>query len=303
MSSSPAETRAVRPATVDDAERVVDLIVAADIAAQGWSDQTPDELRDWWRRNDPAGNSWLLEEDGRVIVFGDYFEHDDRAELDGYVHPDRKGEGLGSWLVALAEERAGAAGKRRLQTWCLGSDDDARRLFEGRGFVPVRRFYRMTIELDAPPPPAEWPDGLRVDTFRDEDARAFHAAIGESFADEWNFVADSFEQWRERRLESPTFDPTLWFVVRDGEEIAAVLRGERRGDMGWVGMVGVRARWRKRGLGLALLRHAFADWHRRGVTTVGLGVDAQNPTGATRLYERAGMRVVFEAIAFEQALA
>src|SRR5690349_12079698 len=142
MSSSPAETLAVRPATVEDAARVVELIVATDTAVEGWSDQTPDELLDWWRRNDPAANTWLVE-DGDVIVYGDYFEHADRAELDGYVHPDRKGEGLGSWLVAQAEERARAAGKRRLQTWCLGSDDDARQLFEGRGFVPVRRFYRM----------------------------------------------------------------------------------------------------------------------------------------------------------------
>jgi mycothiol synthase len=41
---------------------------------------------------------------------------------------------------------------------------------------------------------------------------------------------------------------------------------------------------------------------RRGVRSVGLGVDAQNPTGATRLYERAGMHVVFEAIVYEKEL-
>ena len=34
------------------------------------------------------------------------------------------------------------------------------------------------------------------------------------------------------------------------------------------------------------------EFFRRGERTVALGVDAQNPTGATRLYERVGMRVV-----------
>jgi mycothiol synthase len=302
MSSSLPETLVVRPASVDDASAVAELIVATDVAVQGWSDQTPDELRDWWRRNDPADSSWLIE-DGGVIAYGDYFDHADRAELDGYVHPARKGEGLGSWLAARAEERARAAGKRRLQTWCLGADADARRLFERHDFREVRRYYRMRIELDREPPPAEWPEGLRVATLREEDARAFYDAIGEAFAEEWNFVRDPFERWQELRLEAPNFDPTLWFLVWDGPQVAAAMRGERRGDTGWVGTIGVRRPWRKRGIGLALLRHAFGDWYRRGVTAVGLGVDAENPTGATRLYERAGMHVAYEAVAFEKALA
>ena len=105
------------------------------------------------------------------------------------------------------------------------------------------------------------------------------------------------------RLGAPDFDPTLWFLVWDGPDLAAVLRGERRGDIGWVGAIGVRERWRMQGLGLALLRHAFADWYSRGVRRVGLGVDAENPTGATRLYERAGMHIAYEAVAFEKELA
>jgi GNAT superfamily N-acetyltransferase len=301
MSSSLPDTLTVRAATPDDADAVNDLMVAADVAVQGWSDGTPEELLSWWRRNDPAENSWLVS-DGGVVAYGDYFEHGDRAELDGYVRPDRKGEGLGSWLIDRAEERARAAGKRRLQTFCLAGDADTVLLFEEHGFAEVRRYYRMLIELGAPPAESEWPAGMRVATFRKDDARAFYDALGESFADEWNFVQDPYEKWCELRLADPDFDPTLWFLVWDGDEVAAVLRGERRGEQGWVGALGVRARWRKRGLGLALLRHAFADWFGRGVTSVALGVDAQNPTGATRLYERAGMDVAYEAIAFQKEL-
>ena len=127
--------------------------------------------------------------------------------------------------------------------------------------------------------------------------------MDEAFAEEWNFVSTPFEQWVANRIEVPDFDPTLWFIVREGDEIAAVLRGEPElGGAGWVGALGVRPPWRKRGLGLALLHHAFGEFYRRGQPRVGLGVDAQNPTGATRLYERAGMHVAYEAVAFEKEL-
>lgn len=61
--------------------------------------------------------------------------------------------------------------------------------------------------------------------------------------------------------------------------------------MGWIFGLGVRRPWRRRGLGLALLRHCLGALYDRGKRRVGLGVDAQSPTGATRLYEKAGMSV------------
>ena len=72
--------------------------------------------------------------------------------------------------------------------------------------------------------------------------------------------------------------------------------------MGWIASVGVRQPWRRQGLGLALIHHAFGEFWRRGERKVGLGVDAENPTGATRLYERAGMHVAFDAVVYEKRL-
>jgi GNAT superfamily N-acetyltransferase len=130
-----------------------------------------------------------------------------------------------------------------------------------------------------------------------------HAALDEAFADEWNFVSEPFEKWAARRIDVPEFDPAQWFVVREGDEVVAVLREDPgRGDAAWVGALGVRSAWRKRGLGLALLNHAFVEFYRRGQPRAGLGVDAQNSSGATRLYERAGMRPAYEAVAFRKEL-
>ena len=73
--------------------------------------------------------------------------------------------------------------------------------------------------------------------------------------------------------------------------------------MGWIRALGVRPRWRRRGLGTALLLHAFGALYARGQRRIGLGVDAENTTGAVRLYERAGMRAAWQADIYERKLA
>ena len=65
-------------------------------------------------------------------------------------------------------------------------------------------------------------------------------------------------------------------------------------------MLGVRRAWRRQGLGEALLLHAFAEFRRRDITRGTLGVDASSATGATRLYERAGMSVYRDTIFLER---
>jgi ribosomal protein S18 acetylase RimI-like enzyme len=64
----------------------------------------------------------------------------------------------------------------------------------------------------------------------------------------------------------------------------------------------VRRHWRKRGIGLALLLHAFGELYRRGQRKAGLGVDAENLTGALRLYESAGMHVHQASDLFEKEI-
>lgn len=304
MSSSPPDGLSVRRAIADDAAAIDELITVADVAVQGWSESSEPELLGWWRMMDLEHNSWVLYDAAGIRAYAAGFAHGDVFELDGFVHPDHRDRGLGAWLVARGEERARELGKARLQAFSLARDSRAHRLFELCGMHELRRYYRMMIELEEPPPAAPFPDGLSVATFDPGDAQAFHDAMIEAFADEWGFVAMPFEEWRELRLvKDPDFDPTLWFVVREGDEMAAVMRNEPdRSGAGFVGALGVRKPWRKRGIALALLQHAFAEFYRRGKRRVALGVDAENPTGATRLYERAGMQVAFEVVTYGKEL-
>ena len=116
--------------------------------------------------------------------------------------------------------------------------------------------------------------------------------------------AQPFEKWWERQVAKPDHDPSLWFLVRTGEEVVAATRNDpERSGGGWIGAIGVRPAWRGRGLAKALLLHSFREFHRRGQRRVGLGVDSQNATGATELYESIGMVVDSEQVVWEKEVA
>jgi mycothiol synthase len=89
-------------------------------------------------------------------------------------------------------------------------------------------------------------------------------------------------------------DFSLWFVAEDDAGIAGFAlctpRLAEDTEAGYVAELGVRPDRRGHGLGLALLRHAFVEFHRRGQKRVSLHVDVDNLTGALRLYTRAGMQ-------------
>ncbi len=131
-----------------------------------------------------------------------------------------------------------------------------------------------------------------------------YEAVEEAFASEWGHRRRTYEEWRKRVYDWRNFDPSLVPVAWDGDEVAGVSLNypKRMGDWGWIGSIGVRPAWRGRGLGLALLHESFARFRQIGETAVALGVDAENPTGATRLYQRAGMRVLYQADLWQKEL-
>ena len=103
-----------------------------------------------------------------------------------------------------------------------------------------------------------------------------------------------------------TFDPALWWVAQDGDRLAgyvgARLSGDDDPELGYVGLLGVLAPYRRRGIGEALLRRTFRALHDRGQKGCELHVDADSPTGATRLYERVGMTAHPRFVTWEKEL-
>jgi mycothiol synthase len=291
----------VRPIAPEDAETIAALARADEEALRGRpSHVEASEVEGWWSRADLEHDSWVHEEDGAIVAAGWLQIWGDIGALAGGVAQGAKGRGLGSALVDDAEGAAARHAVPRMHAFALGDDAAARKLFEGRGYREVRRFWEMAIDLDAEPVVPVLPEPLALDAFHVDDARAFHHASHESFQDHWEWHGVPFDEWWEMRRDN---DHSVWFVVRDGDEIAAVARNEARESAGYVGLLGVRRPWRGRGLGKALLYRTFAEFWERGLTRVTLGVDSESPTGATKLYERVGMRVESENVVFEKMLA
>ena len=121
------------------------------------------------------------------------------------------------------------------------------------------------------------------------DERAVFEVSDEAFRDHWGHLPASFEEW-EKRKKRPGFDPDLWFLAVSGAEAVGAAVCEDRPEVGWVDELAARRAWRRRGLGLALLRHALREFYRRGKRKVALAVDSDSLTGAPSLYQRAGLR-------------
>ena len=295
----------LRGAAPDDAAAMAELMNAAETPLGGDAESSADDVLHHWNRT-KDNKTWLAECGGRLVASLETFANDEqRLNADLYVHPDLQGTPLAATLLRISEDDARERGLTRIMNGVLANDVHATSLLEREGYAPVRHFYRMIRGLDDALPEPEWPEGLELVPFDlDRDAGPVHAAVEEAFANEWGHTPETLDAWRERTPKRSGYTPELWVVVRDGDEVAAVTVNDwRRYGMGWIAGVAVRPAWRRRGLGLAMLYESFRRFRDRGETVAGLGVDAQNPTGATRLYERAGMRRAWAATVYEKEVA
>lgn len=278
-----------------DADAAAVAALLNEIARGQFGDDDVDEaeVRRWWTM--PEVEALVVEDGGGLVAYGDMArtEETGRAYLDLRVRAGA-GEAAGD-LIDRFEGRARQLGLTSARVVAPDFESEILGPAGERGYAPIRHSFRMLIELDGPQERPAWPDGIAVRTMGEGEERSVHAAVEDAFADHWDFHPEPFERFSRFMLEDTRFDPSLFWLALEGEEIAGVClcRFHESGDpgYGWVSTLGVRPPWRRRGLGEALLRHAFAEFAGRGARRVGLGVDAENTTGAVRLYERAGMRV------------
>jgi len=235
----------------------------------------------------------------------------------GRVHPQYNGLGIGTYLLEWGENRTRQAMEKvpdelrvSARIAVLNKASASKQLFENQGFQHIRSNYRMRIDMETAPPEAVWPAGITVRDYTPADAEAVYRADQDAFRDHFGYVEEPFDEGFSRFMHFMTeyegFDPSLWFLAMDGDEVAGVALGRPHSydepSLGWINSLGVRRPWRKRGVGQALLQHAFGEFYRRDTRSVGLGVDAQNLTGALRLYEKVGMHVALQFDQYEKEL-
>ena len=298
------ERAQITPAVASDAAAVTEVVCALESSLYTESAFSQADLEAEWAELDVERDTLVVRDGDRVVGYAAVRERGELWRVEGYVHPDHHGKGFGTLIVTTLEEEATRGGARRIHNAVIEADAAAGRLLESLGYAAVRVFRELRVNLEALPPAAEWPDGLRVTAFDpDHDAPAFHAAHQEAFSDHWSYTRRDFETWSRAHLQSERFDPSLWCVVRAGDEIAAgtICTGDTYGG-GWVHTLFTRRPWRRQGVGAALLHDVFGRFWERGERSIGLGVDAASETGAFRLYERAGMTPVLGWLVYEKAL-
>lgn len=299
----------LRPPTLDDVSGLVEFFAAIH-AAHGSGAAVEAEIRDWLTNPilDQEENFRIALEGRKIVGWVDLWDQNrehERLFLDVRSHP--RDVALYRPLLDWGEARASAVADGRnalLRAGAVSDDNILADELRKRGYRIIRHFFTMEIDLVDEPPGPEWPPGISVRTFRKGDERAVYEADDEAFRDHWDYVPMPYEDWSKHMLESTQFDPDLWFLAEDGDELAgfALCLDERRPDTGHLGVLGVRAPWRRRGIARALLLHTFAEFRRRGRSKADLGVDSDNLTGAVRLYERAGMRVVRRFDSYEKGV-
>ena len=287
-----------RPVTDADLDAVVRLVDDADRALH----LEPDPIRDFltWIWHLPATD---LERDTRLIVHGTdlacvaqgMWDPDEGGPLDGMirVHPDHVGRGLGSWSLAWAESLASERGSAGVRMMSVDTDAPARALLASRGYVHVRSFWTMGKELDPEEDAGSTPEGVTIRAFETgRDEHTLYEVNESSFADHWGFRPVPYETFAAQMYEPGDWDPALAFLADvDGRTVGHIVGLSFEGH-GFIGVLGVIPEYRGRGIAKALLRRAFSALAARGLPEVRLGVDAQNPTGAVRLYESVGMSAV-----------
>lgn len=171
-------------------------------------------------------------------------------------------------------------------------------LFQAYGMELIRQYWTMKMELHANLVTPELPEGVTIRPMRyPEESRAMYRLDDIAFADHYGHIPDpamtNYDAWAHR-FNSRWFDPTLWFIAEVDGEYAGFswCQAGMAEDpyLGYVQTLGVLPTYRRRGLATLLLQHSFRELSQRGMTTVELEVDATNISGATRVYERVGMR-------------
>lgn len=238
----------------------------------------------------------------------------------GRVHPDFRRMGIGHYLMSWAEHRAREAISRcppdvriAYHAGCDHNHHGTQKLFERMGLRYYRDSWDMEITLTEEPSEVIPPDGFIIRDYRHPDEfRKVVLANEEAFEDHFGYVKKSpeqhLEQWQHLIDTDPYFDPAVWFVAEHiaSGEIAGVSISRPRAwtdpTKAYLGSLSVRRPYRRKGLAMTLLKHTFRAFWMRGTQVISLSVDADNLTGATHLYEKAGMYVSRHLMMYEKEL-
>ncbi len=298
----------VRVPTPDDAQTVTNLICQCDTADYGEPDYSLEDVRADWRRSgfELQRDAWLIfAREGALAAYGNAWDTGAHVRTEQTcVHPNYRGRGLEEFLIERVEAYTREIAESKTIQWIMSMDHVATiERFVQRGYQPTRHDYVMEIVMSEAPPAPTLAESFVMRAFeRGRDERAVWACTQEAFRDHRGHSDLAFEEWAKGFFEHADWSSELSTVVMQGDEVVAATMAFHFFNGGWILQLGVRRAWRKHGLGLAMLYRVFGECFTRGISRVGLGVDAYSLTGATRLYEHAGMKIKNHYVRYEKEI-
>jgi mycothiol synthase len=260
---------------------------------------------------DPYHDMLFAELNGQMIAYsrvswgkettGDYI-----YQLFGLVLPEWRHLGIGAAMLKSNETRLReisadhpAGAPKFFQSWVDETEREHNRLLKSAGYKPVRFFFEMTRPIDDPLPDTPMPEGLDVRRAEKHHYRQIAEASNEAFRDHWGHHTMTEVDYR-RWINSPNFQPDLWKVAWDNDQVAGMVLNYIRKEenlefnrkRGYTEDISVGRTWRKRGLAKSLIAQSILMFREMGMEETALGVDADNPNGALKLYKGLGYRTI-----------
>ncbi len=302
------------PSAADIAE-ITALIQAANIRVSGEPDFSQTDLEAEWGLEgfDPARHAFIVTRGDAIVAYANFRSRKPFAEYDGdySLLPAAADADLEALVIRELERRMlndFARGPGGEDTWMhLHADAvETERLqrYAQHGFEACRWYFRMGVDLETAPaqitPP---PAGIEIRSCRrGEDEGRFYDVLSDAFRDHYRFTPLEKEDWVRRHAGYDFYVPDLWLLAWHGDTPVGASCNLLYEDAGWVDELGVRRDWRGRKLGRALLDATFAAFWKHGQPHVRLTVDSGNATGATQLYEHAGMSVLRKYVLYRKAM-
>jgi mycothiol synthase len=276
---------------------------------------------------DPYTDMLFAEIDGKVIGYSRvWWAVEGSGQWIGFqfgnVLPAWRGKGIGSELLRFNEERLAQIATQlkengylpmeapcMLDSFVSSTETERISLLDRRGYQVVRYAFEMVRPDLENIPELPLPMGVEVRPVIPEHYRLIWEASNEAFRDHWGYIPDPWEEF-ERLVNDPDHDPSLWRVAWLGDQVVGMvlsfidkdqneIYGRRRG---YTENICVRRLWRKQGVAKALIALSLRAIKERGMTEAGLGVDAENTSGALHLYQSMGYRVEKKSTIYRKPL-
>ena len=325
------QLRAYKPS---DAQAVADVINGSAMATVGFPRAVVDSVGSLWAyRFVPLSSERMVvvNKDNEVVGYTYFRSGDDNivGETGASVHPDHWDKGIGTALLAWAEERAleesaGAPEGVRtvLQVVCYEAERDAIQLFGDRDFHRIREWRHFVFDMNEPlAVPALAPHLTLHEMDLDTDWDIVGPAMDEAFATHWGAIPPgSYETTQKEESQQDESDheeetpedssysnaPGYCFTILDGETVAGgVLCNAKlveRADTGRIGSIFVRPRYRRQGLGRALLLTAFEAFWKNGFRRIILDTDSESFSNSASLYQGVGMKPYRSEFVYEKEI-